>query len=150
MRFALIVARFNQEVTEKLLEGARRTLDQHEVSYEIFRVPGAFEIPLMAEMCAGCGEFDGLVCLGAVVRGETAHFDFVAAECATGVREISVEYAIPLGFGVLTTEDMEQAMARAGGAHGNKGAEAAEAALEMAQLLQMRFSHLLEADSTTP
>jgi 6,7-dimethyl-8-ribityllumazine synthase len=140
MRFALIVSRFNQEVTEKLLDGARQYLDQHQVGYEVFRVAGAFEIPLMAEVCAGSEEFDGIVCLGAVIRGETSHFDYVAGECARGIREVSMNYALPVGFGVLTTDNDEQALARAGGAHGNKGAEAAQATLEMAELLQRRFA----------
>lgn len=140
MRFAVIVSRFNEEVTERLLDGARQFLDQNGVGYEVFRVPGAFEIPLIAEVCAGSEEFDGIVCLGAVIRGETAHFDFVAAECATGIREVSVSYAIPVGFGVLTTDNEEQALERAGGSHGNKGAEAARATLEMVELLQRRFA----------
>jgi 6,7-dimethyl-8-ribityllumazine synthase len=137
-RVAIVVARFNQVVTEKLLEGATSALRRYGVADEDVEVawtPGAFEIPLVAKRVAATDGFDAVICLGAVVRGETAHFDLVAAECAAGVRRVALETEVPCILGVLATDTMEQALARAGGEHGNKGWEAATAALEMAGLL---------------
>jgi 6,7-dimethyl-8-ribityllumazine synthase len=137
---ALVVARFHEHVTTKLLEGALAGLRAHGVANEavdVAWVPGAFEIPLVAQRMAATGAYDALICLGAVVRGETAHFELVAAEAARGAAEVSREIGIPVIFEVLATETLAQAEARAGGAHGNKGWDAAEAALEMADLLDV-------------
>jgi 6,7-dimethyl-8-ribityllumazine synthase len=135
---AIVVARFHEHVTAKLLEGALAGLRAHGVAdgaVDVAWVPGAFEIPLVAGRMAATGLYDALICLGAVIRGETAHFDLVAAEAARGVAEVARETGIPLIFEVLATETLAHAEARAGGAHGNKGWDAAEAALEMADLL---------------
>jgi 6,7-dimethyl-8-ribityllumazine synthase len=138
-RIAIVVARFHEHVTARLLEGALSGLRSHGVADEavdVAWVPGAFEIPLVAERMASTAAYDAVICLGAVVRGETAHFELVAAEGARGVAEVSRATGIPAIFEVLATETLAQAEARAGGAHGNKGWDAAEAALEMADLLE--------------
>ena len=138
-RFAIAVARFNELVTRKLLEGARDGLRAHDVADEdvdVVWVPGAFELPLVARRLAGSGSFDGVICLGAVIRGETAHFEHVAGQAAAGIREAAEATGVPIAFGVLTAETLEQALDRAGGAHGNKGWDAATAAIEMASLLE--------------
>lgn len=138
-RIAVIAARFNELVTSKLLEGALSGLARHGVAEDdvtVAWVPGAFEIPLTAERLARSGEYDAIICLGAVIRGETAHFDLVANEAARGIAEVARTTGIPCIFEVLATEDLAQAQARAGGAHGNRGWEAAEAALEMVGLLE--------------
>jgi 6,7-dimethyl-8-ribityllumazine synthase len=137
-RFAIVAARFNDAVTGRLVEGAIAGLRKHGVTDEkidVAWVPGAFEIALAAHRLASSGAYDAVICLGAVIRGETAHFELVAGEAARGIAEVSRETGIPIIFEVLATEDLAQAEARAGGAHGNKGWEAAEAALEMADLL---------------
>lgn len=137
---AIVVARFHEHVTAKLLDGALAGLRAHGVAEEavdVAWVPGAFEIPLVAQRMAATGAYDALICLGAVVRGETAHFDLVAAEAARGAAEVGRGSGIPVIFEVLATETLAQAEARAGGAHGNKGWDAAEAALEMADLLDL-------------
>ena len=137
-RVAVVAARFNEAVTSKLVEGALEGLAQHGVSedaVEVAWVPGAFEIPLVARRFAMSGRFDAVICLGAVIRGETAHFELVANEAARGVMQVSLETGVPLIFEVLATESLAQAEARAGGTHGNKGWEAAEVALEMAWLV---------------
>jgi 6,7-dimethyl-8-ribityllumazine synthase len=138
-RFAVVVSRFNQPVTSRLLDGAlaafgRGGVDDRDL--EVVWAPGAFEIPLVAQRLARSEQFDAVVCLGAVIRGETAHFDYVAGECARGVQEVALETGVPCLFGVLTTDTLEQALDRAGGAHGNKGWDAAMAAMEMAGLLE--------------
>jgi len=136
-RFAIVVARFNELVTAKLLEGAVDCLRTHEVAeddLDVAWVPGAFELALVARRLAE--GYDAVVCLGAVIRGETAHFDYVASEAATGIRRASQETGVPVIFGVLTTDTLEQAIDRAGGKHGNKGWDAAMAAMEMASLLE--------------
>jgi len=138
-RFAVVVARFNQVVTERLLEGALDGLRRHGVGdddIEVVWVPGAFEIPVAAHELARRGGLDGIVCLGAVIRGETPHFEYVAAEAAGGIGRAIVATHVPMSFGVLTTDTIEQALARAGGAVGNKGYEAALTVLEMADLLR--------------
>jgi 6,7-dimethyl-8-ribityllumazine synthase len=136
MRFAIVVARFNRDITEELLDGAERILRKHEAAdVSVLWVPGAFESPLVAKRLAASGTVDAVICLGAVIRGETAHFELVAGAAARGIAEVSRETGVPIIFEVLATEDLSQAEARAGGAHGNKGWEAAEAALEMADLL---------------
>ena len=137
-RFAIVAARFNRDITEALLEGALDTFARHGVPSEritVARVPGAFELPLAAKRLIQRGGYAALVALGAVVRGETPHFDYVAGECARGIARVSLDSGVPVIFGVLTTDDHRQAEARAGGAAGNKGSEAAMAALEMATLL---------------
>ena len=137
-RFAIAVGRFNEVVTSKLLEGALAAFRRHgivEEDLEVARTPGAFELPLAAKRLAESGGFDAVVCLGAVIRGETAHFDYVAGECARGIQLVALDTGVPCIFGVLTTETLAQALDRAGGKHGNKGWEAATAAMEMAGLL---------------
>lgn len=139
LRFALVAARFNDLVVEPLLRGALDALKRHgatEKQIEIVRVPGAFDIPIAARKLALSRRYEALIALGAVVRGQTPHFNYVAGECASGLARIAVESGVPIGFGVLTTDTMEQAIDRAGGKAGNKGADAALAALEMANLLR--------------
>jgi 6,7-dimethyl-8-ribityllumazine synthase len=137
-RIAVVVSRFNDVVTSRLLEGALAALRRHAVGeddVEVAWTPGAQEIPLAAQRLARSEQFDAVVCLGAVIRGETPHFDYIADGCARGVQRVALETGVPCAFGVLTTETLEQALDRAGGKHGNKGWAAAEAALEMADLL---------------
>jgi 6,7-dimethyl-8-ribityllumazine synthase len=139
MRFGIVVSRFNDVVSTPLLEGAVEALERHGASADdmaIAWVPGAFEIPIAAREIAEHGGVDAVVCLGAVIRGETAHFDYVAGEAARGIASIHVTTGVPATFGVLTVDTLEQAMERAGGKHGNKGAEAAVAAVEMVSLLR--------------
>ena len=137
LRFGVLVSRFNEFITEALAKGALDTLSGHGCAPEritVVKVPGAWELPIAAkELAAHC---DAIVALGAVVRGDTPHFDYVAGAAATGLREVSLATGIPIAFGVLTTDDMQQAMDRAGGKSGNKGSEAAEAAIEMANLVR--------------
>lgn len=138
-RFAVAVSRFNDVVTTRLLDGALAAFRRHgadDEDLEVAWAPGAFELPLVALRLARSGQFDAVVCLGAVIRGETAHFEYVAGECARGVQRVGLETGVPCIFGVLTTETLEQALDRAGGAHGNKGWDAATAAMEMAALLE--------------
>ena len=153
-RFAVVVARFNEAVTERLLQGALDGLKRHgarEKDVEIVIVPGAFEIPLAAEELAHRGGLDGIVCLGAVIRGETPHFDYIAAEAAGGIRQAMTAARVPMSFGVLTTDTIDQAFARAGGAAGNKGYEAALTVLEMAGLLrEIRRQGAPEKESRGP
>jgi 6,7-dimethyl-8-ribityllumazine synthase len=139
LRFAVLAARFNEFIVEPLLRGALDTLKRHGVTekqIEIVRVPGAFEMPLVARKLAASRRYDALIALGAVIRGETPHFDYVAGECASGLSRIALETGIPVAFGVLTTNTVEQAVDRAGGKAGNKGADAALTALEVANLLR--------------
>lgn len=133
-KFAVVVARFNGAVTEKLLDGARAAFAQCSADSEVFRVPGSFELPLAAKMIAQTHAYHAIIALGAVIRGDTPHFDFVAAETARGLQQVALETGIPVAFGVLTTDTLEQAEARAGGVHGNKGHDAAMTAIEMALL----------------
>lgn len=137
IRFAIIVSRFNEVVTERLLAGARACFSDHGVEASdvaVYSVPGAWELPIAALHAARSG-FAGVVALGCVVRGDTPHFDYVAGGAAEGLLRVSVETGVPVAFGVLTTEDMDQALDRAGGKSGNKGYEAAATVLEMAQLI---------------
>lgn len=139
LRVATVAARFNERVTRLLVEGALATLSEHGVAgpdAPVYWVPGAFELPVVAKHLAECGQWDAVVCLGAVIRGDTPHFEYVAGACATGLARVALDTGVPVAFGVLTTEDLEQALARAGGAQGNKGAEAASTALETAALLR--------------
>jgi len=138
-RIALLVSRFNGFVVESLLAGALDTLKRHgadERDLQIVRVPGAFEMPVVAQRLAASKRFDALIALGAVIRGGTPHFDFVCSGVTDGVREVMRDTGIPVAFGVLTTDDLDSALARAGGSEGNKGAEAALAAIEMARLVR--------------
>jgi 6,7-dimethyl-8-ribityllumazine synthase len=137
-RFALAAAAFNELVVGKLVDGALACFRAHGIAERdltVAWVPGAFELPLVARRLAESGLYDAVVCLGAVIRGETPHFDYVAGEAARGIREVSTQTGVPVSFGVLTTENMEQALDRAGGKHGNKGWDAAMAAMQMVSVL---------------
>jgi 6,7-dimethyl-8-ribityllumazine synthase len=139
MRFGLVVSQFNSLITERLQAGAIDALCRHGVREEdivVVQVPGAFDIPLFAKKMAVSGRYDALVCLGAVIKGETPHFDYISAAMTQGIKEAMLTHGLPVTFGVLTTESMEQALDRAGGKAGNKGAEAALAAVEMLNTLK--------------
>lgn len=136
--FALVAARYNEIVSSRLIDGALDCLIRHGAAkedIELFRVPGSFEIPVTAQKLAGSGKFDAVICLGTVIRGETPHFEFVASEAARGVGKAGMDSGVPVVFGVVTTDTVEQAVDRAGGRTGNRGAEAAESAIEMVDLL---------------
>ena len=139
LRLAFVAARFNSFITDRLVEGAvdavARTGGDPD-AIRIYKVPGAFEIPLVAKKLAASGRYDAVVCLGAVIRGSTPHFDYVAAEVSKGVAHVALETGVPVAFGVLTTDSLEQAIERAGSKAGNKGWEAAMAAVETANLLK--------------
>ena len=138
-RFCLVVARFNSFITESLLAGAVDALKRHgaeEANLTVVRVPGAFEMPLALKRIAAKGEYDAIVALGAVIRGGTPHFDYVAGECVKGMASVSLANNLPIAFGVLTVDSIEQAIERAGTKAGNKGAEAAMTAIEMVNLLR--------------
>jgi len=137
MKFGIIVSRFNNFVTDRLLEGALDGLKSHggeERNIDIVRVPGAFEIPLLAEKMAAGGQYDALICLGAVIRGDTPHFEYISDSVTRGIGHIVLQHRVPISFGVLTTNNVEQAMERAGTKTENKGFEAALTAIEMANL----------------
>ena len=139
LRFAILAARFNDFVVEPLVRGALDALKRHgatEKQIEIVRVPGAFDMPIVARKLALSRRYEALIALGAVIRGQTPHFDYVAGECASGMARIALETGVPIAFGVLTTDTVEQAIDRAGGKAGNKGADAALVAIEMANLLR--------------
>ena len=138
-RFAIIVSRFNDFICSRLMEGAVDALSRHgcdEENMVIIRVPGAFEMPLAARKLARTGDYDAVICLGAVIRGATPHFDYVAAEVSKGIASVALESETPVTFGVLTTDNLEQAIERAGTKSGNKGYEAAMAAIEMVNLFK--------------
>ena len=138
-RFALLVARFNSFVVESLLDGAIDTLKRHgaeEKNLHIIRVPGAFEMPLAAQRLAANGDYDAIIALGAVIRGGTPHFEYVAGECTKGLSQVMMQHNVPVSFGVLTVDTIEQAIERAGTKAGNKGAEATMSAIEMVNLLK--------------
>lgn len=138
-RFAIVVARWNGEITESLLRGAQRALERQGVPEEdvqTFRVPGAFELPLAARKLAETGRFDAVITLGAVIRGGTPHFEYVCAETTRGIGEVALATGVPIAFGVLTTDDLDQARERSGPGTDNKGEEAALTALEMVSLLR--------------
>jgi 6,7-dimethyl-8-ribityllumazine synthase len=138
-KFGIIVGRFNEFISGKLLEGALDALRRHEAledEIEVAWAPGAFEIPLVAQKMAKTGRFEAIICLGAVIRGSTPHFDYVSAEVSKGVASVGLETGVPIIFGVLTTDSIEQAIERAGTKAGNKGFEAAMAAIEMVNLLE--------------
>jgi 6,7-dimethyl-8-ribityllumazine synthase len=139
MRVAIVAGRFNEHVTRPLLAGAQNTLAAHGLDPDavpVVWVPGAFEIPLTAKRLAASGTVDAVICVGAVIKGETAHFEYVAGPCAAGIAQAALDTGVPVAFGVLTTHDERQALDRAGGPAGNKGAEAARTALEMVALLR--------------
>jgi len=137
MRFAIVVARFNRDITERLLEGAEAMFAKHDAAdVHVAWVPGAYELPLVAKRLAGAGAVDAVVCLGAVIRGETAHFEFVAGEPAAGITRAALDTGVPVIFGVLTVDNREQALDRLGGSAGHKGEEAALTAIEMVSLLR--------------
>lgn len=139
LKFAIIVSRFNDFITAKLLEGAVDGLLRHgakEEDIEVIKIPGAFEIPLTAKKVAAKGSCNAVICLGTVIRGATPHFDYVAAEVSKGVAAASLETGVPIAFGVLTTDTIEQAVERAGTKSGNKGFDAAMTAIEMAQVFK--------------
>jgi len=139
LRVAIVVSRFNEFISRKLLEGALDCLRRHETNddkIDIIWVPGAFEIPLVAKRTAASGKYDTVLCLGAVIRGATPHFDYVSAEVTKGIALAGMETGIPVIFGILTTESIEQAIERAGTKSGNKGWDAALSGIEMAQLLR--------------
>jgi len=139
LKFAIVVSRFNELISSRLLEGAKDYLLRHEVRHQdidVVWVPGAWEIPLAAKECALMGIYDGVIALGAVIRGNTPHFDYVASEVAKGLAVTGLNQRVPVTFGVLTCDNLEQALERAGSKAGNRGVEAASAALEMANLLK--------------
>ena len=139
MKFAVVVSRFNDFMTSKLLEGAQDALARHGVRAEdidVIRVPGAFEIPLAAQKAAQTKKYDAIVCVGAVIRGGTPHFEYVASEVSKGIARVGLDTGVPVTFGVLTTDTLEQAIERAGTKQGNKGFEAAVDAIEMVSLLK--------------
>ena len=138
-RFGIVLARFNGFIGEQLLAGTVDTLVRHgadPANIDVVRVPGAFEIPLALKAMATGGRYDGLIALGAVIRGATPHFDYVAGECTKGLAQVGMQYDIPIGFGVLTVDSIEQAIERAGTKAGNKGADAALTVLEMVNLMK--------------
>ncbi|HEY1372447.1 MAG TPA: 6,7-dimethyl-8-ribityllumazine synthase [Candidatus Binatia bacterium] len=137
LKFAVVVSRFNDFVTDRLLDGALEALKAHgadDSRIDVIRVPGAFEIPLAAKQIAAAGKHDALICLGAIIRGDTPHFDYIADAVTRGLGALNLEYRLPISFGVLTTNNVEQAMERAGEKTQNKGFEAALTAIEMANL----------------
>lgn len=139
MRFAIAVSRFNEDITDGLLTGARRTFDAAGVVEDdvlVVRVPGAFELPVVAQQLARSGAVDAVVCLGAVIRGDTPHFEYVAGEAARGLQDAALATGVPIVFGILTTNTHAQAVDRIGGSEGHKGEEAAATALEMVALLR--------------
>lgn len=139
MKVAIVVARFNEFITSKLLSGAVDCLKRHEADDDditVAWVPGAFEVPLAAKKLAETKKYDAIICLGAVIRGATPHFDYVCAEASKGVAHVSLEYGLPVAFGILTTENIQQAVERAGTKAGNKGVDAAMTAMEMVNLFK--------------
>jgi len=140
MRVAIVVARFNDFVTERLLEGAERLLAEQGLTgadIELLRVPGAFEVPIAAQRIAETGRVEAVVCLGCLIRGATPHFEYIASACAHGITAAAAATGVPMSFGVLTTNSVEEAMERAGDGDANKGREAAQAALDMARLFEL-------------
>ena len=137
LSLAIVVSRFNDSITGKLLAGAQEAAQRYGVEgHDVFWVPGSFEIPVVARRLAGSGRYHAVVCLGAVIRHETAHFEYVAGQAAEGIQRVALDTGVPCLFGVLTCDSEEQALERAGGVHGNKGFEAVEAAVRVANLLR--------------
>ena len=133
-RYAIAVARFYEDLAHRLVEGASRVFDEAGAEVDVHDVPGAFELPLAARYCAESGRYAGVACLGAVIRGETDHYDYVAGEAARGIARVALDTGVPCAFGVLTVDSMEQAMARAGGDKRHQGEDAARALLRMVEL----------------
>ena len=139
LKFGVVISRFNEFITEKLLEGAQDALLRHGVSegdIDIAWVPGSFEIPLVAKKLAQAKKYDAVICLGAVIRGATPHFEYIAAEVTKGIAKVGLETGLPIGYGIITADSLEQAIERAGTKAGNKGFDAAVDAIEMANLLR--------------
>ncbi len=139
LKTAVIASRFNDFITTKLIEGAVDCLVRHGCAQKditVIRVPGSFEIPIAAARAAGSGKFDAVICLGALIRGQTPHFDYIASEVTKGIAQVSLDTGVPVAFGVITADTQEQAVDRAGAKAGNKGFEAAQSAIEMADLLR--------------
>lgn len=139
LKFAIVVSRFNEFITEKLLYGAKDALIRHGVKEEdvdIVKVPGSFEIPMIAKKMALKGTYNAIICLGTIIRGATPHFEYVAAEVSKGIASVSIDTGVPVAFGIITSDTIEQAIERAGTKSGNKGWDAALSAIEMAQLLK--------------
>jgi 6,7-dimethyl-8-ribityllumazine synthase len=134
LRFAACVGRFYEDLARRLVEGATRVFLEAGASVDVHEVPGAYELPLGAKYCAESGRYAGVACLGAVIRGETDHYEYVCAESARGIAEVGLETGVPCAFGVLTVENMEQALARAGGGKRHQGEDAARAVVRMAEL----------------
>jgi 6,7-dimethyl-8-ribityllumazine synthase len=135
-RYALCVGRFYEDLARRLVAGATRVFTEAGASIDVHEVPGAFELPLAAKYCAESGRYAGVACLGAVIRGETDHYDYVCAESASGIARVQLDTGVPCAFGVLTVDTMEQALARAGGGKRHQGEDAARAVLRMAELRQ--------------
>jgi 6,7-dimethyl-8-ribityllumazine synthase len=145
LRLAIVASRFNQFIVEQLVAGAKDAIKRRDVDEEqqiLVWVPGAFELPLLADQLAASGNFDAIIALGAVIRGGTPHFDYVAGECASGLNRVALDRGIPVSFGVLTTDTIEQALERAGTGEGNKGFDAAMTAIEMVQTMRTVADHL--------
>lgn len=139
LRFAIVVSRFNSFITERLLEGALDALKRHgadETQIDIYKVPGSFEIPLMAKLLAKKADIDGVICLGAVIKGTTPHFHYVANEVTKGIAQVSLEFEKPIAFGIITSDNIEQAIERAGTKSGNKGYDAAMTIIEVVNLIK--------------
>jgi len=134
LRFAIAVGRFYEDLAERLVEGAMRVFEEAGAEVDVHDVSGAFELPLAAKYCAESGRYDGVACLGAVIRGETSHYDHVCEEAASGIARVQLDTGVPCSFGVLTVENMEQALARTGGGKRHQGEDAAAAVLRMAEL----------------
>ena len=133
-RYAIIVGRFYEDLAEKLVAGARAVFEEAGGEIDVFEVPGAYELPLAAKYCTDCGRYEGVAALGAVIRGQTTHYDYVCGESARGLMDVQLHTGIPIGYGVLTVENMDQALARAGGDKRDTGRHAAEAVLTMRAL----------------
>jgi 6,7-dimethyl-8-ribityllumazine synthase len=133
-RFAIVVARFYEDLAERLVDGATGVFEAAGATVEVHDVPGAFELPLAASYCASSGRYDGVACLGAVIRGETSHYDYVCSEAASGITRVGLDTGVPCAFGVLTVENMDQALARTGDGKRHQGEDAARAMLRMAEL----------------
>lgn len=144
-RIAIVAGRFNRFIVDQLVSGAQDALDRHDIdpaNRALIWVPGAFEIPLVARQIAASGRYDAIIALGAVIRGGTPHFDYVAGECASGLTRVALDYGVPVTFGVLTTDNVEQALERAGTGEGNKGFDVAMTAMEMVQTMRGVDDHL--------
>ena len=140
VKFGIVVSRFNDFINKRLLDGALDALSRHGADDEnisIVKVPGSFEIPLMAQKLVGSGKYDAVICLGAVIRGATPHFEYISAEVTKGIAKVTLDSGIPVSFGILTTDNIEQAIERAGSKSGNKGWDAAMSAIEMVNVLKI-------------